>query len=73
MNRVMILIMHILRNFWVLGAISIVTQWLPEVKFWLRPDGNAQSVGVLLEPAMKRDLIWWGRTEDSRWNTYSFS
>lgn len=54
-------IMHVSGDFWALGAEFTGMPALTKVEFRLGPDGRTQSVGVLIEPAMKGELIWWDR------------
>jgi hypothetical protein len=35
------------------------------VEFRLGPNGHAQNFGVLIESAMKGELLWWNRDKDS--------
>lgn len=58
-------IMHVSGDFWVLGAEFDGMPTLTKVEFRLGLDGRAQSVGVLIESAMKGELIWWDRVRDS--------
>jgi hypothetical protein len=51
--------MHVSGDFWALGAEFYTMPALTKVEFRLGPDGLAQNVGVLLEPFMKGELIWW--------------
>jgi hypothetical protein len=38
---------------------------LTKVEFRLGQDGHAQNVGVLMEPMMEGELIWWDRIGNS--------
>jgi CubicO group peptidase (beta-lactamase class C family) len=58
-------IMHVSGDFWALAAEFSTLPALTKVEFRLGPDGHAQSFGVLLEPAMKGELLWWDRNKDS--------
>jgi hypothetical protein len=57
-------IMHVSGDFWALGAEFYTMPALTKVEFRLGPDGLAQNVGVLLEPFMKGELIWWERSKN---------
>jgi hypothetical protein len=58
-------IMHISGDFWALGAEFSGMPALTKLEFRLGQDGHAHSVGLLMEPAMKGELIWWEKTGDS--------
>jgi hypothetical protein len=58
-------IMHISGDFWVFGAEFAGMPSLTKVEFRLGPDGYAQNVGMVVEPGMKGEFIWWDRVKDS--------
>jgi hypothetical protein len=58
-------LMHVSGDFWALGWESIGMPQLTMAEFRLGPDGYAQSVGILMEPTMKGEFIWWDRIGDS--------
>ena len=58
-------IMHVSGDFWIFGAEFAGMPSVTKVQFRLGPDGYAQQVGMLMEPEMKGEFIWWERVGGS--------